>query len=114
MPHSAAARRVRRELDAQLAASSAQSGRSLQWSAQDREILTLIAAAIDRRVDLAADYQAAEEPKVRVKLSAELRLLESHTERLLRRIVTELPQPMSVRSQKAQAAAFARWNRDTG
>lgn len=115
MAHCTEARRVRRELDRQLAEAGAASGRSLSWTAQDKQVLALLASAIDRKNDLQADYaSAADEPKTRIKLAAELRLCESHIERLLRRISTQVPQPMSRRSQKAQAAAFARWSRDAG
>jgi hypothetical protein len=110
----AEARRVRRELDKQLAASAAASGRDLVWTAQDRVVLSLIAGAIDRRRDLTADYAAATEAKIRVKLSAELRLLEAAVARLGKQVDTEIPEPMSRRSQKAQAAARVRWARDAG
>jgi hypothetical protein len=114
MAHCYEARRVRRELDQQLAASAASSGRSLAWSAQDREVLVLISAAIDRKHDLAGDYAAAVESKNRIKISAELRLLESGIARMLRQVSTEIAKPMSRPSQKAQAAALARWSRNAG
>jgi hypothetical protein len=47
---------VRRELDKELAETGARSGRSLVWTAADREVLTLIASAIDRKCDLQRDY----------------------------------------------------------
>jgi hypothetical protein len=114
MAHCAEARRVRRELDQQLAASAASSGRSLQWSAQDRALLALISAAIDRKRDLTADYAEAADAKTRIKASAELRLLEASIARLLKQVSTEIREPVSRRSQKAQAAAFARWRSDAG
>ncbi|MGO9382391.1 MAG: hypothetical protein ACLP4W_09910 [Mycobacterium sp.] len=101
---------MRRELDKQLAKSAAASGRPLVWSAQETAILDLISTQIDRKFDLAADYALAGEMKTRVKISAELRLLEASIARLLKQISTETPRQMSRRSQKAQAAAFARWN----
>jgi uncharacterized protein YqeY len=112
MGHCAEARRVRRELDEQLAATAKVTGRNLVWSAQDREVLALITSAIDRKVDLTKAYEAEEETKLRVKLSTEIRLLESHLARLLRQVQTDTPQPMSQRSLKAQRAAYARWDRD--
>lgn len=114
MAHSAEARRVRRELDQQLAASAAATGRDLIWSAQDRVVLSLIASVIDRKNDLQRDYAAATDAKTRVKVSAELRLVEGSIERFLRRVHTDIPAPMSRRSQKAQAAARVRWSRDAG
>lgn len=77
-------------------------------------VLSLIQAAIDRTCDLQRDYAAAEDAKTRAKLSAELRLLEANVERLLRRVKTDVPAPMSRRSQKAQAASLVRWRSDAG
>jgi hypothetical protein len=105
---------MRRELDEQLAAAATASGRTLVWTAQDREVLTLISSAIGRKCDLQRDYAQAVEPKLRIKLSAELRLLEASIARLLRAVKTDVPEPMSRRSQKAQMAARARWSRDAG
>jgi len=115
MAHSPEARRVRRELDKQLAATSAATGRDLVWTPQDKVVLSLIQAAIDRKNDLQQIYSAAvDEPKLRVKLSAELRLVEAQLARLVKQIKTDMPAPMSRRSQKAQAAALVRWSRDAG
>jgi short-subunit dehydrogenase len=114
MAHCAEARRVRRELDKQLAATAAASGRTLVWTAQDREVLELIASAIDRKCDLQRDYAAAEEAKTLAKISAELRLTEASIARLLKQVSTDAPQPMSLRSLKAQRAARVRWDHDAG
>jgi hypothetical protein len=114
MAHSPEARRVKRELDKELAATAAASGRTLVWSAADRKLLALLASAIDRECDLRDAYAVAVEPKLRIKLSAELRLLEASIARLLRAVKTDVPEPMSRRSQKAQMAARARWSRDAG
>jgi len=111
MGHCAEARRVRRELDVQLAATAAASGRHLVWTPQDRVILGLIASSIDRKCDLQRDYSAASEPKIRVKVSAELRLLEAAVGRLIKQVKTDSPVPMSRRSQKAQQAALVRWSK---
>ncbi|SPM43347.1 hypothetical protein RMCFA_4575 [Mycobacterium numidiamassiliense] len=110
MAHCAESRRVRRDLDKQLAASAAASGRPLVWSAQDRVVLDLISTQIDRKNELFADRAVADDMKIRVKISAELRLLEASIARLLKQVSTEVPRPMSRRSQKAQAAALTRWN----
>lgn len=112
MAHCAEARRVRRELDQQLAATAAASGRDLVWTAQDRVVLGLIQTAIDRKHDLTADYAGATEAKTRVKISAELRLLEAAVARLVKQVHTDIPAPMSRRSQKAQAAARVRWGKE--
>lgn len=115
MRHSTEARRVRRELDRELAQSAAASGRTLEWSAQDLAVLELIMSAIDRKVDLTATYESADgEPKLRVKLAAEIRLIEGHLARLLKQVKTDIDQPLSQRSLKAQRAANVRWSRDAG
>jgi hypothetical protein len=43
-------------LDADLAASAKHSGRDLVWSAAERDVLSMIGAAVDRRVELSAAY----------------------------------------------------------
>ncbi|MFE3280958.1 hypothetical protein [Nocardia sp. NPDC059239] len=110
MRHSAEARKMLRALDAELASASERRGEPLEWTERDRAVLELIAGNIDRKTDLSARYHDAEDTKTRVKLSAELRLLEAALARLLRQIETE-PPVISQRSAKARAAAHARWNR---
>ena len=95
MRHSSDARHLLRELDAELLAVSNRTGRSLVWTPQDRAVFELIADTVDRRVDLAAEYAAAEDTTRRVKLSAELRLLEGSLARLLRMVSTDVPTPES-------------------
>lgn len=109
MAHSPEARKVRRELDKELAAAGAASGRDLVWSAAETQVLGLISAAIDRKVDLSADYAAATGANVRVKLSSEVRLLEGHIARLLKQVKTDIDEPVSRVSEKAQMAANVRW-----
>lgn len=113
MKRSAEARKVLRELDAELAQSAIRLGEpSLEWSAAERVILDQIADGIDRKVDLLEAYSTAvDDPKARVKLSSELRLLEQSIARLLRHINTEPPAPKSVKHVRA---AQARWNRGAG
>jgi hypothetical protein len=82
------------------------------WTAADRELLTMIADCIDRRVDLAEHYAKAVDVRSRVKLSAELRLLEASLARLLRQVQTDVPAPESQTTIKAQRAARARWDRE--
>lgn len=112
MARSAAARKVLRELDAELASASKRAGKSLVWTAADRELLTLIASNIDRRADLAALYAAAEDAKAKVKLSAELRLLEGALSRLLKMLQTDIPAPENQVTLKARHAAMKRWHPD--
>jgi hypothetical protein len=92
----------------------------LHWDASERKVLDMIAAHVDRRVDLTADYDAAEQVRTRIAVATELRLLETSLNRLLKSISTELPpppksrsKPMSITSIKAQRAANSRWNRAT-
>jgi hypothetical protein len=60
MARSVEARKVLRELDDELASASRRVGKSLVWTATDREVLTLIDGTIDRKVHLTRDYAAAE------------------------------------------------------
>ena len=99
------------ELDEERAASSARRGQALVWTAADREILSLIAANIDRKGQLSRDYDRVEDMKVRVKLSAELRLLEQALARLLRSIDSE-PAAPTLTTIKARRAANARWAKE--
>jgi hypothetical protein len=112
MAHCAAARQIKRELDEQLAATAAKAGHPLLWTAQERAVIERIQNNLDRQAVLLRDWRAAEDAKTRVKVSAELRLLETAMERMLRTVKTEAPQPRSLRSVKASRAARARWDRD--
>jgi hypothetical protein len=85
----------------------------LVWTPQDRAVLELIADTVDRRVDLAAEYADAEYDTLRrVKLSAELRLLEGSLARLLKQVHTDVPAPESQVTIKARHAAMKRWHPD--
>lgn len=113
--HSADAEAVLRALGDQLALVGQERGETLEWTPQERFALDLLAAEIDRSVDLAAMYdQCGDDVKLRVKLSAELRLLRQSTARMIREIKTELPARPSHRTTKARRAANARWHRGGG
>jgi hypothetical protein len=73
--------------------------------------LGLISSNFDRISDLRADYEACTETKLRVKLSTELRLLETAVARLLKQVKTDLPARESGKTLKARRAANARWDR---
>jgi uncharacterized protein YqeY len=109
---SAAARKVLRELNAELTSASVCTGQQLLWSAAETQILELIASTIDRKCDLTRDYEQADTPALRVKLSGELRLLENSLARMLKQVQTEVPAPVSSVSRKAQKAATTRWDRE--
>ncbi|OBJ53407.1 hypothetical protein [Mycobacterium sp. 1423905.2] len=100
-------------LDGELAASAERYGRDLVWSAAERDILGMIGAAVDRRVELSAAYERSRTPlATKLKIATELRLTEQAIARLYRQVSTAAPAPMSVVSQKAQRAANARWTRE--
>lgn len=106
---------VLRSLDEQLALVGQERGESLEWSPQERFQLDLLAAEIDRTVDLAAMYDACgDDVKLRIKLSAELRLLRQSTARMIAAIKTELPERPTPTTRKAQRAANAHWGRRSG
>jgi hypothetical protein len=110
MKRTAEGQRLIDELDAELAASAAQAGRTLSWSAAERAIIAMAADATDRRQDLAAAYESAGDVKDRIKIGRELRLMENAVARLLAKISTAAPAPETLRSIKARRAANARWH----
>jgi len=112
MGHSREALRVRRELDRELAEAAESVRRELVWSTAERVNLDSIMFTIDRVVVLRRAFAAARDTRQRTKLSAELRLLETNVSRLTKLVRTDIPQPMSVTSPKAQRAANTRWDRE--
>jgi hypothetical protein len=57
-------------------------------------------------------YREGTDTKTKLKLSAEVRLLEQAAARLIRDIKTDIPQQESLRTIKARAAVRRRWDRD--
>ena len=114
MARSAAARKLLAALDAELAAASEQRGQKLVWTAAESAVLGDIAFTVDRMVRLGRDWSRAEDPKLRIRLSAELRLLETSKARLLKQVLPDLPAPESMRTIRARRAVNARWKRDGG
>jgi len=108
--HCAAAVALLAELDAELAESSAARGLldPLEWTAAERATLENAAWTVDRLEDLRGAYRAADDAKVRVKISGELRLLETSLARLLKAVPTDLPAP---KADRPAHAANARWRR---
>jgi hypothetical protein len=109
---SAEARKVLRELDRELADAGARKGVGLVWSAAEASILAQIASVLDRKADFLEAYEGSDELMVRLKISAEVRLLEGLAARLVRTVKTDLAQPESLVSVKARRAANARWERN--
>lgn len=114
--HCAEASALLQALDAELAMKSDAMGlppeQPLEWSTVERANLGTIADAIDRKVDLQGRYRAADDDKVRVKLSGEIRLLQRLAADLLKRVSTDLPAAPSHISVKASQAAKTRWARN--
>ncbi len=108
---SSEAQRLIDELDAELAASASAAGRTLSWSAAERQIIAMAADATDRRADLAAAYGDTDDVKDKIKISREIRLQENAVARLLAKISTSAPAPETLTSIKARRAANARWRR---
>ncbi|WP_162334403.1 hypothetical protein [Mycobacterium basiliense] len=98
-------------LDSELAENANVLGKALKWSASETAILELVADTIDRRGELQRLYESTKDDKLRLKLAGELRLIEAALSRLLAKIKTDLPEPPSRTSRKAQAAARTRWDR---
>jgi hypothetical protein len=106
------AQQILAALDDELAASAKSAGRDLVWSAKERDVLGMVGAAVDRRVELSAAYEQCESVTTKLKIATELRLLEGSISRLYRQVSTELPAPMSLTSLKAQRAVNVRWDRE--
>jgi hypothetical protein len=114
MARSAAARKLLAALDAELAAASEQRGQKLVWTAAESAVLDDIAFTVDRMTRLRRDWSRAEDPKLRIRLSAEIRLLETSKARLLTQVTPDLPASESMRTIRARRAVNARWKRDGG
>jgi hypothetical protein len=108
------AQRVLAGLDKELAEASARQGQTLVWSAQESAVLAQVASILDRKADLLEMYRVARAVKTKLKLSSELRLMESAVARLLREVRTDVGQPEGLRTVKARRAARARWDRSHG
>ncbi len=108
------ARKVLRELDKELVQAGSRLGQALVWSAQETAILAQISSILDRKHDFLAAYEAAEDTPLRLKISAELRLLESTAARLVGQVKPDVPALVreSFSTKKARKAANARWERD--
>lgn len=109
--YSSAAVRVLAALDAELASSGEALGERLFRSAAELEMREMLACAIDRRADVAALYDEATNAKVKVKLSNEIRQCNTEVRRLLKEISTDVQQPQSLTTIKAQRAVNIRWDR---
>ena len=68
---------------------------------------------VDDDNPMGVGYGGSTETKVKVKLSTELRLLETSLARLLKQVKTDIPAPESNRTIQARRAANARWGRDS-
>ena len=109
---SAEARKVLRELDKELSAACARQGVNLVWSAAEASILAQIASVLDRKTGFLAAYEDASDVKTRLKISAEVRLLEGLAGRLVQLVKTDMAVSESTTTMKARRAANRRWERD--
>jgi hypothetical protein len=99
-------------LDKQLEMAAVRQGVKLHWSAQEQVVLAQISSVLDRKSELWGLYGDVSDTKTKLKLSAELRLLEQAAARLVREIKSDVPNArVSLRSSKAQRAANVRWQR---
>ncbi|MCV7311913.1 hypothetical protein H7J89_15000 [Mycobacterium paraffinicum] len=72
----------------------------------------MIADTVDRKVDLQDAYKQTVETKFKLKLSAEIRLLETSLARLIKQVQTDVPAPEGIATIKARRAANIRWERE--
>jgi hypothetical protein len=106
---SAEAQKVLANLDAELAATGEARAEKLSWTAAELEMREMLAATIDRRTRVSAIWGKASDPKVIVKLSNELRQLDTQVMRMLKQIRTDVPAPESLTTIKARRAVNVRW-----
>jgi DNA binding protein with HTH domain len=99
-------------LNAELAEAARAVGHELVWSAAEADVIGMLAAGVDRRVELSAQYAACDNVNVKLKIATELRLLEQSIARLYRQVSTEVAAPRSITSMKASRAAHSRWDRE--
>jgi hypothetical protein len=114
MARSVAARNLLAALDSELASASEHRGQKLVWTAAESAILDDIAFTVDRMVRLRRDWSRTDDVMVRVRLSAEIRLLETSKARLLKQVTPDLSPAPSMRTIRARRAVNARWKRDGG
>lgn len=114
MTRSAEARKALAALDAELAVASERRGQRMVWTAAETAVLDLISSTIDRKVWLRRAWSHTDDVKLRVKLSAELRLLETSLARLLKQVTPDVRAAPSLKTVKARKAAEVRWRRDGG
>lgn len=91
-------------MDAELLANAESSGMSLAFSAAEQQTLSDVADHIDRKVELAALYDEAEDVRVKVALATELRLTEAAITRLVRTIDMCAPEAQLALVQSAHVS----------
>ena len=90
---------LRRRMDAELAA-------GMEWTGAELELLDAAGRAADRRGELQALWAGAEEATVKVRLSAEIRMLDKEIRECLARLA---PSGEPVKSERHTRAARSRW-----
>lgn len=102
-------------LDAELAANGKRRGQVLSWSAAENELRDQLANLIDRRQVLQrlwAKAEEADDAKIAVKCSVEIRQIGKDVKRLLEAIKTDAPAAKTLTSIKAANASNTRWARE--
>lgn len=105
--------RVQKQLDAVGRAT----GQPMQWTPEESAVIDMIQDVYDRKTALEQRLVDATDDKALVKLSGEIRLLESHAARLLKQIRIPVPKASAAESRRsisARRAANARWNKAAG
>jgi hypothetical protein len=113
--HCQAAIELLARLDAELIEHVSQRGistDSVSWTVAEEVARGQVADDLDRREVLQADWDAATDPKVRVKISVEMRQLDKDIQRLLALIKTDLPAAETHTTVRARRAANTRWDHE--
>jgi len=109
MPQSVEARKVLRALNAEQRTARERSGLDIVWTSAEETIIAQICTVLDRKAELVELYDKARSVASKVRLSAEIRLLEQAAARLVRLVNPDVPERESPRARRA---AHARWDRD--
>jgi hypothetical protein len=106
------AKRFRREYEKRLAEAALATGKQSEWSAGDEVNMGLIMTAVDRNVELKAIGDATKDPKVKVRVSTEIRLNDRHIHLLVKALDSRRAHlvPQTRASARAQRAANQRWH----
>jgi hypothetical protein len=113
--HSVAAQELLATIDAAALKNAKKRGHTeISWNHVETQQREQLAGLVDRAEVVEELFDTATDPALKLKASQELRQINKAIDSLLSAIQVDEPLPESRRTQKARAAANARWSRDAG